>query len=305
MPTNQRRRPVKRRASAISPSAISSAASGLRGAEHRLPHPLEPRRVVEQRADAVGDVGEVEVADHHRAARVDEVAPRSSPGGRRSRRDTGRGSPASPPPRSPRPSCRRARARGRRPSRRRRCGRSRGSAGSRRGAAGSSATSSRAHRRCAAPRGPTSPNASITISLIERAPASAPATSSTGPCGGSSKISRASALRDRAGSRRDRPADDAEARLVEPRERVGEEHALARTGARAGSRARGGRRPRRARPGCASTPRRAPSARRRSRRRRRRRRSGAGAGSRGRRAARRPRGRAPRGAPATAGAGSR
>ena len=42
--------------------------------------------------------------------------------------------------------------------------------------------------------GPTSANASIAISLIERAPASAPATSTAGPSGGSSKISRASAF---------------------------------------------------------------------------------------------------------------
>ncbi len=42
--------------------------------------------------------------------------------------------------------------------------------------------------------GPTSPNASIIVSLIERAPASAPATSSTGPSAGSSKISRASSF---------------------------------------------------------------------------------------------------------------
>ena len=71
-----------------------------------------------------------------------------------------------------------------------------------------------------------SANASMIVSLIERAPASAPATSSTGPSDGSSKISRASLCGIVRARRRDRPADDAEARLVPALERIGEEDPL-------------------------------------------------------------------------------
>ena len=104
------------------------------------------------------------------------------------------------------------------------------------------------------------------VSFSERAPASAPATSSTGPSGGSSKISRASSFGIAARAGGDRPADDAVARAVRARRAGRRGTRASRTAARAGSRARGARRPRRAPPGCASSRRRAPSARRRSRR---------------------------------------
>ena len=66
----------------------------------------------------------------------------------------------------------------------------------------------------------------MAVSLIERAPASAPATSSTGPSGGSSKISRASSCgigRARAGIGRPTTRNS---RPVAPLERVGEEDRL-------------------------------------------------------------------------------
>ena len=161
----------------------------------------------------VGDVVEVEVPDHHRAAGMDEVLGvlRLVVGGRERVRHEDRrlARRCDLPDRAAG-----ARdARDRRPSTPRRSGRSTGSAGSRPARAGSSAPSSRARPRCAASVGPTSANASIAISLIERAPASAPATSSAGPSAGSSKISRASSFGIVAGARRDRPADDAEPRL--------------------------------------------------------------------------------------------
>ena len=74
--------------------------------------------------------------------------------------------------------------------------------------------------------GPISPNASIIGSLIERAPASAPGDEQHRAVGRQLEDLARLVLRDRARAGRDRPADDAEARLVPALERVGEEDAL-------------------------------------------------------------------------------
>ena len=124
MPTNQSRRPLKRRQARSAPRRSRRRRRAWPRAASPRPSAASRASVVEQRANVVGHVVEVELAHHDRAAGADEVARRSSPGGRRSRTDTGRGSPACPPPRAPRPSCRPAPARGRRRSTRRRCGRS-------------------------------------------------------------------------------------------------------------------------------------------------------------------------------------
>ena len=91
------------RASASSSSAISSAAPGLAALQHRLAHRLQAaadHRAASERDPGRGRARARARESHRRPARS---AARSTPGGRRSRTDTGRGSRRAPRLRSPRP----------------------------------------------------------------------------------------------------------------------------------------------------------------------------------------------------------
>ena len=224
-------------ARAAAPSARSRAAV----AEQLVHLRAQPRRV------------QLVVGEHDRRARVRHPARVLAPGGRRSRADTGSGSPACPPRRSRTPSRRRARPRGRWPRAGRPASRGTRTPGSRsRLAAPARATSAKSRapgdvQHVHAGR----PNASTAARLTDRAPRLPPNTSTH--CASAATPSRAPRAvrgRPRRTARGTGPAGDE----VRGRRRVPRSGTRGTRGARTaracGSRGRGGCRPRSAPAAC-------------------------------------------------------
>ena len=196
MPTKCSRRPDQSAAPAPVPArALIPPARRRRGSEHRVGdrlrrvrpgqrgrrarHRGQPRRIAEQRADLAAQARGRQLGVGHDDGRAGLLpsSARWQSGGRRSRADRARGSPACRPRRSRRSSRRRARRTGRRrraPRRSRRC---RGAGRSARRRRGVRARRGRACPAACSTRKGAARNASTAASLIVRAPSEPPKTS--------------------------------------------------------------------------------------------------------------------------------